>query len=388
MNGIRARIDYVLKHSKFAYKTYVVLGSAFFRVLGSFIKTDENAILFSGHSRKYNDSPKKIYEKMILDPKYQNLTYYWALDDVNTNSIPGTCKIVKCDTWSYFITALKCKYWVTCVNIERGLHFKKNNNTYLNTWHGVPIKSISGDESRKNNFGHIDYFCCSGEFEEVIYDKALSVKKNQLIYSGLPRNDELYYVDSTQISFIKSKLEIPENKKIILYAPTWRDSIDGGKTYAVKPPITFSKWKRELGRDYLLLLRTHPYTNSLLGVEFDDFVRDVSNYPNINELLIISDILISDYSATIFDYSILERPIVCFAYDYDEYKNMRGFELDPKEALKNNIVFNEDDLISKIQSMNYQEECNLTKKFKNKYIQFGGHATEICIETLFKKDRG
>lgn len=384
MNSFRARVDYILKHSRFANRLFIILGSAFMRFVGVFVRMDCNAILFSAHSRKYNDSPRRIYESMISDPQYKNMTYYWALDDVNTKGIPGNCIIVKCDTWKYFITALRCKYWVTCVNIERGLHFKKKNTVYLNTWHGTPIKSISGDESRKNNFSYIDYFCCAGQFEERVFNKAFSVKKDHLIYSGLPRNDELYIVDKKEISTLRDKLSIPDGKKVILYAPTWRDSVDGGKTYSVKPPISLDIWKERLGADYILLLRTHPYTNTLLGVKCDDFVLDVTDYPAINDLLKVADILISDYSATIFDYSILMRPIICFAYDYEEYKNTRGFELDPGTELKDCIAFDEEGVLNKIQTMDYEKECERTKEFKEKYLQYGGCATEQCIEALFK----
>ena len=81
-----------------------------------------------------------------------------------------------------------------------------------------------------------------------------------------------------------------------------------------------------MGDEYIFFLRTHPYTTKLMNVEFNDFLRDFSQYPNINELLIIADILISDYSSIIYDYAVLEKPLLCFGYDYDEYKKKRGFE--------------------------------------------------------------
>ena len=382
--GLKARIDYLVKHNKVANRVFIGAGSAVLRFVGFFIPIKENAILFSSLSRKYNDSPKEIYETMIRDPLYKDMEYYWAVDDINTQ-IPGKHKIIKCDTMGYFIISQKCKYWVTCVNIERGLHYKKRKTRYLNTWHGTPIKSISGDDLYKNNFSYIDIFCCSGSFEREVFKHAFSVPDEHLLFSGLPRNDALYHYEKELIPKIKRKINIPDNKKVILYAPTWRDSNDGGKTYSVKPPINIAKWKKELSQEYVVLFRTHPNTNKLMGIEFDDFVIDVTKYPQINDLLIVSDILISDYSATIFDYSILERPIISFAYDYNEYKSSRGFEVDPINVLGENVLFSEDDVLKKIENMSYKEECRKVQEIKNQYLEYGGNATRMCIEALLSE---
>jgi CDP-glycerol glycerophosphotransferase len=122
----------------------------------------------------------------------------------------------------------------------------------------------------------------------------------------------------------------------------------------------------------------------LLGVEFNSFVRDYVNYPNINDLMKISDILISDYSATIFDYAILERPIISFAYDCDEYGEERGFAMDPRAEMPGGIVKTEDEVIDRILGMNYEKEVAAVKAFKNKYLTYGGQATEKCVKKMFE----
>ncbi|WP_222704845.1 CDP-glycerol glycerophosphotransferase family protein [Anaerosalibacter massiliensis] len=384
MVSVRSRIDYILKHNLLVQKTYKYVMSLFFKFIGLFISIDEKLILFNALSRKYNDSPKVIFEYMIKDEKYKDYKFVWALDEPEKYDIPN-CNKVKMDTMMYFIIALKAKYWVSCVNIERGLNFKKKETRYLNTWHGTPLKLVGNAVGGRKDFdfSDIDIFCYAGEYEREICKRDFNVSEDSLLLSGLPRNDELYHISDEQIAKYRRLLNIPEDKKVILYAPTWRDSKDKGKTYSIKPPIDIGYWKQELQDEYILLLRTHAYTNKLLGIEFNEFIRDFSAYPEINHLLIIADILISDYSATIFDYSILERPIICFGYDYDEYADDRGFYIDLKKELPGGVLKCEKDVVEKIKTLDYKEECQKTTKFKNKYLEAGGNAIEKCINMLF-----
>ena len=257
MKGIRAKIDYALKHSRILYLMYKYIVSWLFRVVGLFVPIKKDSILFSGHSRRYNDSPRAIYEFMISQPAYAKYKYYWALDDPEGARIPGRCEVIKSDTWKYFITALSCRYWVACVNIERGLKFKKKGTRYLNTWHGTPIKSIENKDGRTNDdFSYIDLFCVCREYEKEQFKKAFSVKEEHMVFTGLPRNDELYHVTEEDVRKLRETMGIPREKKVLLYAPTWRDSADSGNSYKLAPPINFDKWRERLSNEYVLLLRS------------------------------------------------------------------------------------------------------------------------------------
>lgn len=385
--GLRARLEYALKHNAAFYTVFQFIVSTALRIVGLFTPVDEKAILFSGHGRRYNDSPRAIYEYLISQPKFKDYTFYWALEKPDAAEIPGSAIKVQTDTLSYFLLSLRCKYWVTCVNIERGMRYKSKRNIYLNTWHGTPIKSVDNDgkERKKDDFSYMDFFCVCGEFEKKTFQKAFNLKEKQLIYSGLPRNDALYHTTDAEIQAIRKKLDIPDGKKVLLYAPTWRDSTDNGKTYVAAPPIHIEKWKQTLDDQYVLLLRTHPYTNKLLGVTFDAFVRDCTNYPEVNDLFKISDMLISDYSAAIFDYAILERPIISFAYDYERYERTRGFALNPKEDLPGGVVYTEDEVLDRIANCDYAAQSAATKAFKERFLEYGGNATQLCVEKLFSK---
>ncbi|MDO4547349.1 MAG: CDP-glycerol glycerophosphotransferase family protein [Clostridia bacterium] len=384
MKGLRSRIDYVLKHNPLAQAAYVNAVSLAMRVFGAFVKTDDKLILFSAHGRGYNDSPRAIYEAMKKDSRFDGYKFVWAVENPKKANIPG-CAVIAPDTPGYFMTSLKAGYWITCVNIERGLRYKKKDTRYLNTWHGIPLKTIgNAANGRKDyDFSHIDFFCCSCEYDKAIYQRDFGVKPQSLIESGLPRNDALYRADGNKVKAVRDKLSIPDGKKAILYAPTWRDSTDGGMSFTLKPPIDLELWREKLADDYVLLVRAHAYTDALDVKGGDGFVRDVSDYPDVNELMIASDILITDYSSIAFDYAILLRPIICFGYDYEEYKKSRGLYLDLDDVMPSGVVRDERTLLARIENMDYVAEAQKTRGFKDAFLQYGSDATRICINALF-----
>ena len=388
MHGFRSRLDYVLKHNQTINKIFRCIVSAFMRIWGWFILMDRKMIVFSGHSRKYNDSPRAIYEYMIAHSEYKDYKFVWALEDPDNVIIPGPAIKIKADTPQYFKYTLKAKYWITCVNIERSLHYKKKKCVYLNTWHGVAFNCVGNAAGGRQDydFSNIDLFCYESEYQKNIFKRDFNVREEALIPTGLPRNDGLYHVSKDEVIKLKKKLGLPLDKKVIMYAPTWRDSYDKGASYAIKPPMNLERWERELKDEYVLLFRTHAYTTKLLGVTFNEFCLDFTSYPVINDLFKVADVLISDYSACIADYSILERPVICFAYDYKDYKSTRGLYIDFNREMPNGILDTEEKVISHIKTMDYDAECVKTKDMiKNKFTYLGGNATEMCVKAMFDK---
>ena len=382
--SMKAKMEHILKHNRAVQTIYRYTMSAAFRFLGLFVKTDENLVLMNGHGFRFNDSPRAIFYKMQELGMLDKYHVVWALKDPDNYDICGAEKI-KMDTFKYFVTALKAKYWISCVNIERALRFKKKNTIYLNTWHGASLNHVGNAVSGRNDFHfeHINYFCFNGEYERDFIIRDFNVRPEALIETGYPRNDELYSATEKTKQELREKLNIPKGKKVILYAPTWRESNDGGASFKLAPPITWDKWKEKLGEDYIVLLRTHPYTTKLMNVEFDDFVWNCVEYPSVNELMIAADIIISDYSCILLDYSILEKPLICFGYDYDAYKAVRGFYFDMEKVVPNGVIRAEDDVIEHILALDYGKECEKTKKFKEDHMEYGGNATISCINKVF-----
>ncbi len=385
MNGLRAKIDYVLKHQRAVQWLYKKLGSAVFRLAGLFVKTDAHLVLLSGHGRKFNDSPRVLYEAMRRDARCRGLRYVWALEAGDGIKIEGA-DVVIADTPQYFLTALKAGYWITSVNIERGLRFKKKKTRYLNTWHGTPLKTIGNAASGRKDydFSNIDLFCAAGAYEKDIYLRDFLVRDASILLSGLPRNDLLYHADDGMIAAARQRLSIPEGKRVILYAPTWRDSLDGGMAYALKPPLDMANWEKALEGKYVVLVRAHAYTNRLMGIEFGDFARDVTNHPDVNDLLLAADLLVSDYSAILFDYAILERPEICFGYDYEAYKAARGLYLDLEKAVPGGVLKTEAQVLDRILTLDEDAEREKTRAFKRKFLEAGGNATRMCIDALME----
>lgn len=378
------RIEFTLKNNLIIQYFYKRVFSFIFRFIGLFIKTDPNLILFNSFGgKKYNDSPKVIFEQLLNHPTSKKLKLVWALENPDNFDIPNAIKI-EINSFKYFIIALKAKYWVSSVNIERGLKFKKDNTIYLNTWHGAGTKKIGNAVSKRKDydFSNVNYLLVQSNFEKNIFINDFGAIEENFLLSGFPRSDELFKTEKKQIDIYKRKLKIPKDKKIILYAPTWRESKNNGSSYDLNIPLDIKKWQEKLTDEYVILFRTHTFTTNILNLKFNDLIIDVSDYPNVNHLLLISDILITDYSTIVFDYSILEKPFLCFGYDYKEYKNERGLYIDLEKEYPNGVQKTEDEILELILNMNYEKECEKTREFKSKYIEAGGNATELAIKSL------
>lgn len=364
------------------------LGSTFFKFIGSFIKVDDRIILFTSFSGKqYNDSPKVIYEYLRSHDIGKGYHFVWAFE--NPENFPQVdCEKIKIDTAKYFLTTLKAKYWVASVNIERGLKYKKKSQVYLNTWHGPAINLMGNAVEDRSDFNwdHMDYFCISGNYEVPIITRDFNVREESLLLSGLPRNDALYYLTEEKRAELKRQFGVPEDKKVVLYAPTWRESTDGGKTYNLKPPIDMKKWEEKLSKDYVLFIRAHINIREMLGVKYSEFVHNGSNHSVVNDLLMMADYLISDYSSIIMDYCILGKPIICFGYDFEEYSKARGgFYFDLEKEIPSGVCHTEDEVLSYILDKDYNEECKKVQDFRDRHIDFGGNATKICVEKLLSR---
>lgn len=380
---MRQRLIYILKHNAAIQKVYRVVMGFLFRLWGKILPTNNRLVLFvSFMGMGFNDSPKAIYDYMKGHSEYRNFRCIWAFE--HPERFPEI-ESVKIDTPAYFKTALQAKYWITNTNIERGLHFKKKNQVYLNTWHGIALKHIGNDvEGRKDfNFSTVDHLVVSGSHDENVWKSAFNADERTYLRCGMPRNEELWLADKERRLEARSKLGLSGEKIVILYAPTWRESKDGGKSYQIKPPIHFDLWKRELGEKYVVLFRAHHQTTQVLGVKYDEFVRDVSDYPSVNDLMIASDLLITDYSAIAFDYSILCKPLFCYAYDYEEYLSERGTYFDIDERYPNKSCRTENELLRRIKTMDYELECKNTQRFRDDFIQYGTGATEACVKAEF-----
>ncbi len=381
-----------VKYSPWLYSIYYCVGSFAVKVLGLFVKNNSKLIVFSCFGgRKYDDSPKCIYERMLQDPRFDDYSLVWSFMHPNEHEIPRGKK-VKTDTFSYYIILLKARCWITNSTMERGLSFKRKNIFYFNTWHGTPIKFMGSDISKNNkSFGAkgsgcpYDVFCAQGQYDAEIFERSFCVPDSSMKIIGLPRNDELVSdIGEERKNCIKAKLGIENKRKILLYAPTFREySKDRNNNCIIAPPIQIELWREKFGDDYVLLFRAHYEVVKVMNIISDDFVKDVSSYPDLNELMIVSDILISDYSSIFFDFSLMCKPMLCFAYDYDEYQTKRGLYFDIRKELNCVDMDTEEKLIEEILSMNVDYRKSIACNFRDKFIKSYGSATRQSLDLIF-----
>lgn len=382
-----------VKYSPWLYNTYYYIGSLAVKVLGLFVRKDPKLIVISSFGgRKYDDSPKCIYEEMLNDKRFDGFRIVWAFMHPEQHDIPRGEK-VKTDTLAYYKTLLKARCWITNSTMERGLSFKQKNVFYYNSWHGTPIKLMGSDINKDNKSfgskGHgcpYDVFCAQSQYDADIFARSFGVPEKAMKIIGLPRNDELVNdAGEERRNKIKTELGINRDKNVILYAPTFREyTKDENLNCVIAPPINLKLWEEKLGRDYVLLFRAHYEVVKVMNVTSNEFVRDVSAYPVLNELMIVSDILISDYSSIYFDYSVMDKPMLCFAYDYDEYQSKRGMYFDIRKELDCMDLDTEEKVINEVLSIDIEKRDVVTKKFRNKYVTSFGSATKQSLDLIYK----
>ena len=373
------KIAWLIKHIPFIQWLYQKIMSLVFRIMGLFIPVDNKLVLLSSYGGdQYSDSPKVLFEAMKSDTRFAGFHYTWAFGDPSKYDISGADK-VKIDTLSYFKTALRAKVWITNVNIERGLHFKKKSQIYLNTWHGTgPKKGGNAVKGRKDyDFSYVDIVCVDGKYARDEMVNWFNAKDEHLLYSGRPREDELLTFTHEDTKRVRSALKIPDDKKVLLYMPTWRE-------YG-NLELNTELWEKELSAEYVMLVRAHHFAKKGISVSGDGFWIDVSSYPDVNDLYWISDVLISDYSSAFFDYGLLGKPMVCFGYDYEKYEAGNGFLMDLKNEFPSGIKRTESEVIRFIKTMDYETESNRCKAYVDGYVKHPGNATQMCIDKIYEK---
>ncbi len=381
-----------IKYNRFFLATYKFFGNLFIKFLALFTRIDDKKILFvSFGGRKFDDSPKALYEQIKNDKFFDGYKLVWAF--ISPKDFDGLdCKKVKIDTLSFYKTALSSKIWITNSSIQRGLKLKRKKTIKINTWHGTPLKKLGEDMQKTKGKVKITkangkiIYCAQSEYDRQIFTKLFNVEKQNILLSDLPRNDSLLKFSSEQKIQIKKDLGIDKDKKVILYAPTFREfNRDNLNNCFIKPPIDLYKWQENLSSEYVLLFRAHYEVINSIGISQNEFVIDVSAYPSLDNLLAISDLLISDYSSIYFDYSILEKPMLNFAYDYDEYLKERGLYLDIEKDLFLKINYDEDNLLEQILSLDIEKEKALSKERKQRFAPYAGNACNAVIDELKKE---
>lgn len=364
-----------MKHTKNVLrKIMLAYKSMLYHIALITVKVDERTIVFEAfQGRSYACNPKGIYEAMKANSQYKDYQFIWAFRNVkeHQNLEDSRTKVVAFESLEYYRALAKAKYWVFNSNTRKFLK-PTAKHVFVQTWHGTPLKKIGcdvkkegskvtalkdisknyTDEAKKISYMISPSRYCTGKLVSAFNLKSLG-KENIVLETGYPRNDSLFCLTEKKITDIKYKLNIPKDKKTIMYAPTFRDNAHSQTAgYDLKIGIDFGALQKQLGEEYVILFRAHYFIAKHMNVEqYQGFVYDVSMVDDVNEVYAISDMLITDYSSVFFDYANLKRPILFFMYDYNEYKSqVRDFYLDVNE-LPGRILDNQDSLVEEIKEV-------------------------------------
>lgn len=399
---------------KILKKIYLNNKSAYFKKISQNCEADPKLVVFEAfQGRSYSCSPRAIYEYMLNCPQFKDYSYVWIFRDLNAHGkFPQNTRLVKFDSEESFHAYAKAGTWITNSRL-RDFYIPNKNQRYIQCWHGTPFKKIGCDVTAAGNATstvqeiyneytdeakRISFFISPSDFTTSKLISAFNLKslnkENCIIQKGYPRNDSLFNTNLKTVENFKKNLNIPPNKKIILYCPTFRDNQFSGSGYTLEPTVDFNSLKENCGDDFVILFRAHYFiANSFDFTKYSNFVINVSNHDDINELYLISDILITDYSSVFFDYANLKRPILFYLYDFEEYKNnMRDFYFGtamlpgPVTQTQENLEIELIKILNDIRNggnglLNFEKSIiSFNKKF-NPYED--GHSAERTIKELF-----
>lgn len=394
---------------KKSLKTYRML--KYFRYYLTNTVDNKTIVFESFMGRAYSDSQKAIYKEMLKDDFFKEYTFVWAFKECDKYKYleeNNNTKVIEYGSKDFMKYMAKAKWWITNSRLPEYL-IKKKSQKYIQCWHGTPLKRLGFDieveggnalntlkeikEKYEDDAKRYDYMLSPSAFCTEKFASAFNLKKlnkqDILVELGYPRNDYLFNHTEDDVVKLKNELGIPLDKKVILYAPTWRDNQhEAGVGYTYDLNIDFDRLKEKVGDEYVIIFRTHYFVASQFNFDkYKGFIFNMSSHDDVNECYILSDIIITDYSSVFFDYANLKRPMLFYMYDLDEYQGkLRDFYFGLDE-LPGPIVKTQDELEHEILNIK-----DYDKKFNEKYTSFinkfnyldSGETSKKVIDRIFK----
>lgn len=360
----------------------------------------DRIVLDSNLGKSYAGNPKYIYEYMAAEGYDKKWDCIWFYEN-ERYKIPGRSRQVKYGRLRYLYYMATAKIWIFDSRQPEFL-IRRKNTYYIQTWHGTPLKKLALDledvfmvnerdihaykEGFAKNAHTWDYLISQNAYSSEIFRRAFDFQ-NEMLEIGYPRNDVLFRENTKEaVERYRRELGLPLDKKIILYAPTWRDDeFSEDNKYTFRPQISFDLLRKELGEEYVIIVKYHYLIMDAVDWSpYEGFVYCFDQSRDIAELFLVSDMLITDYSSVMFDYSLLKRPMFFFAYDLYKYKNeLRGFYFCYQEEMPGPISETTEKLIEDIKAYDaslYEERYRL---FSEKYNSVdNGTASKQVVQLI------
>ncbi|MBH9966632.1 CDP-glycerol glycerophosphotransferase family protein [[Bacillus] enclensis] len=290
----------------------------------------------------------------------------------------ATSKFVIVDNYYGFLAAASFRKEVECIQVwhaagaikKFGLRDPSNSS-----------RSRRANKRFKQVYHNFHKVIVGSEGLTQIYNEAFDVKDHHILRLGIPRTDLFY--DQEKMRLIRNELlrAIPaaRDKKVLLYAPTYREQDLNHFTLH----LDIQELHRQFSDTHILVVKLHRAIRNEqnLEEEFKGFVHDLSSYPNINDLLVITDCLITDYSSVPFEYSILEKPMIFFPYDLEAYSLERGFWEDYEGFVPGPIAYDTSEIVNIIKENRFDQEA--IKEFKDHWNSYSkGNASYLLAKYL------
>ncbi len=369
------------------------------------LPTRKKTIMFESFlGKQFSDNPKAIY--IYMKNHYPEYKLYWSFDRrVYPSLKQGVERPLSRFNLRWIYVMARAEFWITNSRMPYWVSNAKGT-TYIQTWHGTPLKKLGVDiievhmpgtttEKYKSYFTDEakkwDILVSPNGYSTNVFKRAFQYD-NQIIEIGYPRNDILYNKNNKDdILRLKQTLNIPKNRKVILYAPTWRDNdFYTVGNYKLNLQLDLEKMQEQLRNNYVVLIRAHYLVSEYIDLTpFKNFAYNVSLYDDINELYLVSDILITDYSSVFFDYANLKRPMIFFTYDIEEYRDeLRGFYFNLEKKAPGPLVKTTDEVIQEIRRIEVEGYAidAYNDQFYNDFCSLeDGEASKRFVEYILKK---
>ncbi|PYC78115.1 hypothetical protein C7C46_17465 [Streptomyces tateyamensis] len=295
------------------------------------------AVLYDNFGgRGYADSPRAVHAELVR--RGAALEHLWTVDDAQAELPPGVVP-VRVGSAQWYRALATCRYLVGNTHLPEFLQ-RRPDQVVVQTWHGTPLKRIAHDvdhpwlrgsgylERLAREVPHWSLLVSPSPFATPILRRAFRYR-GEILESGYPRNDQLVRPDQRAAQLVRRRLGLTPERRVVLYAPTWREDRRHGEGYRFDLHLDPAAARRVLGPDTALLVRPHAHVRDRLPGAGDGFLYDVGDYPDVQDLLLIADVLVTDYSSLLFDFAIRGRPMLFFTYDLEHYRDaLRGFYLD------------------------------------------------------------
>lgn len=365
----------------------------------------KGTIVFESHmGKQYSDSPKAIYEELVRQGA--PFEAIWSYAGGKPTGFPKEATLVRRWSWPYLRALAQAEYWVDNQGFPLALT-KRPGTTYIQTWHGSALKRMGFHEPRTKAQGkagqdrfqaavdRFDHFLIRSEHDTRTLAKGFRLRDEVLLRTGYPRNDALVEAHRAEADSgerlrgpLAAELGIDPDKKVLLYAPTFRANADG-TVENFEFPFDVEEFADRLGDRFTLLVRTH-YLNSVsLPPSVAGRVLDVSRHHDVTPLLALADGLITDYSSVMFDYAVLDRPMLFFAYDYDAYAtDIRGTYFDLKEKAPGPVVSTADELMQAVAAFDEADAkyAEARQRFLTEFGEYDrGDAARRIVEKFFTR---